>query len=464
MPKSASESSSSSALMSLSPLDGRYVRQTQSLRSIFSEFGLIRYRVLVELSWFSHLSARADLPELPAMSVHAQAHIEGLLSAFSEQDAAAIKQLERTTNHDVKAVEYWVKQRLSELDELRPSVEFVHFGCTSEDINNLAYALMLHEARETVVAPLLQSLHADIAQLGEDLADVVMIARTHGQPASPTTLGKEINVFALRLARQQRGLAQVPALAKFNGAVGNYNAHVVAYRDLDWPAISRDFVTSLGLEWNALTTQIEPHDWIAEYLHAVVRINQILIDLARDAWGYVSIEYFRQRKVEGETGSSTMPHKINPIDFENAEGNLGIATALAEHLAHKLPISRWQRDLSDSTVLRNLGPVLGHAILGYESMRKGLAKLEVNRAAMLDDLDENWEVLSEAVQTVMRKYGMPEPYEQLKQLTRGKQLNARSYRKLVHSLGLPAEVEAALIELTPRDYVGIAPALARLKG
>ena len=452
---------STSALMSLSPLDGRYARQTAPLRSIFSEFGLIRYRVLVELTWFSHLASLPAIAELPPLSARAQAHIGQLLHGFSEADAQAVKDLERTTNHDVKAVEYWVKARLSELEELRPHIEFVHFGCTSEDINNLAYSLMLREARETVLLPMLQAVLADLERLASDLAAVAMIARTHGQPASPTTLGKEMKVFAARLARQVGTLADVPALGKFNGAVGNYNAHVVAYGGCDWPAICRDYVTSLGLEWNPLTTQIEPHDWIAEYMHALVRIDQVLIDLARDAWGYISIEYFKQRKVEGETGSSTMPHKVNPIDFENAEGNLGIATALCEHLAQKLPVSRWQRDLSDSTVLRNLGTAIGHAVLGYESLRKGLGKLEVNRSAMLGDLDDNWEVLAEAVQTVMRRHGIAEPYERLKEATRGKRLDARSYRNMVHELALPKDVEDALIELTPRDYVGLAPQLAR---
>lgn len=450
-----------STLTNLSPLDGRYRRQTDALRSVFSEFGLIRYRVLVEVSWFRHLSALPEILELPALSKSATQHLEGALCDFNETDAAAIKDLERQTNHDVKAVEYWVKARLRQHPELAPHIEFVHFGCTSEDINNLAYALMLRETREVILQPALGGIEDDLRALANTLAEHGMVARTHGQTATPTTLGKEMNVFAARLARQRKTLADVATLGKFNGAVGNFNAHIVAYPNTDWLSISRNFVESLGLVWNPLTTQIEPHDWIAEYLHALMRINQILLDLVRDAWGYISLDYLRQRKVAGETGSSTMPHKINPIDFENAEGNLGIANALMAHLAQKLPVSRWQRDLSDSTVLRNLGPALGHALLAYESTRKGLSKVEANKVSMRQDLDDAWEVLSEAVQTVMRRYGMSEPYEQLKTLTRGVRLDARSYRKLVEQLALPATIEAELLELTPRDYIGIAPALAR---
>ena len=450
-----------STLTNLSPLDGRYRRQTDALRNILSEFGLIRYRVLVEVSWFRQLSAAPDIGELPALSASASQHLERALCDFGETDAAAVKLLERDTNHDVKAVEYWVKARLREHPELAPHIEFVHFGCTSEDINNLAYALMLREAREVVLQPALQAVEDDLRTLAGTLAEHAMVARTHGQTATPTTLGKEFNVFAARLARQRKVFAEVPTLGKLNGAVGNFNAHVVAYPKVDWLTVSRTFVESLGLTWNPLTTQIEPHDWIAEYLHALVRINQIVLDLVRDAWGYVSLDYLRQRKVVGETGSSTMPHKINPIDFENAEGNLGIATALLEHLAQKLPVSRWQRDLSDSTALRNLGPALGHALLAYDSARRGLAKVEANKVTMRQDLDEAWEVLGEAVQTVMRRYGMAEPYEQLKTLTRGARMDARSYRKLVEQLALPEAIEAELLELLPRDYLGIAPALAR---
>ena len=455
-----------SALMSLSPLDGRYARQTGPLRSIFSEFGLIRYRVLVELTWFSHLAGLPEIAELPPLSPRAQAHIGQLLHDFGEADAQAVKDLERTTNHDVKAVEYWVKARLGELEELRPHIEFVHFGCTSEDLNNLSYSLMLREARETVLLPMLQGVQDDIERLARDLAAVAMIARTHGQPASPTTLGKEMKVFAARLARQVRTLADVPALGKFNGAVGNYNAHLSAWPDFDWENFSRNVIESpeplgLGLTFQPYSIQIEPHDYMAELFDAVARTNTILIDLARDIWGYVSLGYFKQRLKEGEIGSSTMPHKVNPIDFENAEGNLGLANALLRHLSEKLPVSRWQRDLTDSTVLRNMGVALGSAVLAYHSLGVGLGKLEINEEAIAADLDASWEVLAEPIQTVMRRYGVSGAYEKLKEVTRGKTVTAEALHALIRELQIPPEEKDRLLQMTPASYVGKATELAR---
>lgn len=452
-----------SELLSLSPLDGRYRQQLLPLRVTFSEFGLTRYRVLVELSWFQHLSKQDDIGELPPLSDHAANQLQNIVQQFSAADADAIKQIERKTNHDVKAVEYWVKNQLRGIAELAPYIEFVHFACTSEDINNLAYALMLKEARESVVGPALHQIESTLNEMAHKTANVAMMARTHGQPASPTTVGKEVNIFRTRLARQRQGFEGVVILGKFNGAVGNFNAHLSAYPGSNWLAISRDFVESLGLVFNPLTTQIESHDWIAEYAHALQRCNQVLLDLARDFWGYIAIEYFKQKKVEGETGSSVMPHKVNPIDFENAEGNIGIANALLGHLAEKLTISRWQRDLSDSTALRNLGVALGHALLAYKSLLRGLDKVDINQKRMTQDLDDAWEILSEAVQTVMRRHGLDEPYERLKALTRGQRLDSKTYQQLVRDLELPSEVESQLLKLKPRHYLGAAAQLATLQ-
>ncbi len=447
-------------LMNLSALDGRYRNKVTELAAHTSEFGLMRNRVRVECAWFAHLAQCRGIAELPALSAKAATALDELVASFALADAERIKAIEASTNHDVKAVEYFVKERVREIDGLAPHIEFVHFACTSEDINNLAYALMLKDARGV----LLGHMHAVIRSI-DDMArrciDLPMLARTHGQPASPTTLGKELKIFSARLARQASQFSQAQLLGKMNGAVGNYNAHVVAYPDVDWVSLSADFVASLGLEANPLTTQIEPHDYMAEVFHVLVRFNQVLLDFDRDVWSYIAIDYFTQRAVEGETGSSTMPHKVNPIDFENSEGNLGIANALLEHMATKLPVSRWQRDLSDSTVLRNLGSALGHCAVAYQATCKGMGRLEINTAKLSEDLQVSWEVLGEAVQTVMRKHGVPEPYERLKRATRGKQLDAASFKQVIDSLDLPGEARAALEKLEPHHYTGLAAALAR---
>jgi adenylosuccinate lyase len=448
-------------LTALSPTDGRYADRLLSLRPIFSEFGLIRRRLWVEARWLEALSAAPDIVEVPALSPTALNVLTALDQHFSESDALAVKSIERTTNHDVKAVEYFLKQKLEADPELRQIKEFVHFALTSEDVNNLSYALMLSDARSRVLLPQIDHLLLSLKHLSQATADVPMLARTHGQTASPTTIGKEIaNVFA-RLKVQRERLAQLPIFGKLNGAVGNFNAHLIAYPDVDWRALAQRFVEGLGLAYNPLTTQIEPHDYIAEYCDALKRIHVILIDLARDIWGYISLGYFRQSTVAGEIGSSTMPHKVNPIDFENAEGNLGVANALLAHFAEKLPISRWQRDLTDSTVLRALGTAAGHAVIAYQSLLKGLSKLAVNEARLAADLDQSWEVLAEAIQTVMRRYGLPNPYEQLKALTRGQAVNADDLRAFVGTLELPQDAKARLLALTPATYVGLAPDLAR---
>jgi len=447
-------------LTALSPLDGRYSGKVEPLRPIFSEFGLMHRRVRVEVRWLLMLADEPAIGELCAPDAASRRRLTTLADAFSLQDAERIKAIERTTNHDVKAVEYFIKERIGDHAELAKTSEFVHFACTSEDINNLAYALMLRDARETVLLPALDKLIATLRQMAHAFAAQPMLARTHGQTASPTTLGKEIANVVARLQRQRAQIAAVSISGKINGAVGNYNAHVVAYPAVDWPALSRRFVESLGLEWNAYTTQIEPHDGIAELGDAIRRANTILIDFCRDVWGYISLGYFRQELKAGEVGSSTMPHKVNPIDFENAEGNFGLANALFSHFSEKLPISRWQRDLTDSTVLRALGTAFGHTQIALDALSRGLSKLNADPGRLAADLDASWEVLAEAVQTVMRRYGLPEPYEQLKALTRGQGITRESMRTFIESLALPADVRQRLLELTPATYTGLAAQLA----
>ncbi|KAF1700659.1 adenylosuccinate lyase [Pseudoxanthomonas suwonensis] len=450
-----------SALLALSPLDGRYAGKVDALRPIFSEYGLIRARVRVEIEWLLALAAEPGIVELPAFSDGARQRLRDLASGFSVAHAARVKEIERTTNHDVKAVEYFIKEQLRDDAELGPALEFVHFACTSEDINNLSYALMLRQARDEVLLPALDGVTASLRRLAHEQAAQPMLSRTHGQTASPTTLGKEVANVVARLERQRRQIAAVELSGKINGAVGNYNAHTISYPDVDWPAFAQRFVESLGLPFNPYTTQIEPHDNVAELGDAVRRANTVLVDLARDIWGYISLGYFKQKLKEGEIGSSTMPHKVNPIDFENAEGNFGIANALFEHFSAKLPISRWQRDLTDSTVLRALGTAFGHTQVALDSLAKGLGKLEVNPQRLDADLDAAWEVLAEAVQTVMRRHGLPNPYEQLKALTRGQGITAKSMRAFIASLDLPEDARARLAALTPAGYTGLAERLAR---
>jgi adenylosuccinate lyase len=448
-------------LLALSPLDGRYAGKVDALRPIFSEYGLIKARVRVEIEWLLALSAEPAITELPAFADATAARLRALADGFSVADAARVKDIERTTNHDVKAVEYFIKERLKDDADLGPALEFVHFACTSEDINNLAYALMLHDARESVLLPKLDAVIQKLRAMAHDHAALPMLSRTHGQTASPTTVGKELANVVARLQRQGEQLAAVSLTGKINGAVGNYNAHVAAYPEVDWPAFAQRFVESLDLDFNPYTTQIEPHDGIAEIADAQKRIGTICIDLCRDIWGYVSLGYFRQAVKAGEVGSSTMPHKVNPIDFENAEGNFGIANALCEHFAAKLPVSRWQRDLSDSTVLRALGTAFGHALVGFDALLRGLDKLSANSERLAADLDASWEVLAEAVQTVMRRHGLPEPYEQLKALTRGQGISADSMRAFVASLNLPEPDKQRLLAMTPGSYIGLAADLAR---
>ncbi|PSJ45921.1 adenylosuccinate lyase [Zobellella taiwanensis] len=443
-----------SALTAISPVDGRYGNKTEALRAIFSEFGLLRFRVEVEVRWLQALAEHAEITEVPALSAEANALLDRIVAEFNETDGQRIKDIERTTNHDVKAVEYFLKEKVEALPELAAVSEFIHFACTSEDINNNAHALMLKAAREEVIAPYCRELVDAVKQLAHQYRDVPMLSRTHGQPASPTTLGKEMANVAYRLERQFKQILAVELLAKINGAVGNYNAHMSAYPEVDWHAFAERFVTRLGLTWNPYTTQIEPHDYIAELFDALARFNTILIDFDRDIWGYISVGYFKQRTVAGEIGSSTMPHKVNPIDFENSEGNLGLANAVFNHLAAKLPISRWQRDLTDSTVLRNLGVAVGYSLIAYQATLKGISKLEANPQALADDLDQNWEVLAEPVQTVMRRYGIEKPYEKLKELTRGKRVDAEGMRAFIDGLELPEPVKAELKKLTPANYIG----------
>jgi adenylosuccinate lyase len=458
---SGGQSVEHASLLAISPLDGRYAGKLDDLRPFVSEFGLIRYRVVVEVRWLAALAAAPGIPEVPSLSDSAAAHLEAVLEDFSPKNAAEIRQIEARTNHDVKAVEYWLKDRLAADPELAGCLEFVHFACTSEDINNLSYALMLREVRSELLLPELDRLIEELKTLADAQADQPMLSRTHGQPATPTTLGKEIANVGARLLRERAALAAVPTLGKANGAVGSYAAHVAAYPEIDWEAHTRGFVESLGLDWNEMTTQIEPHDWIAELFHAQIRVHTILLDFARDLWSYISIGYFKQRLVEGEVGSSTMPHKVNPIDFENAEGNLGLANAVLGHLAEKLPVSRWQRDLSDSTALRNVGLGLGHGLLAIRSILRGLGKLAVDPERIAADLDANQAVLAEAIQTVMRRHGIEEPYEKLKSLTRGQEITADLLRVFIAGLELPAEVRSELLALTPDRYVGLAAALAR---
>ncbi|QDH71770.1 adenylosuccinate lyase [Lysobacter alkalisoli] len=449
-------------LVALSPLDGRYAGKVDALRPIFSEYGLIKARIKVEVEWLLALAEEPGIGELKPFSQAAVARLRALADGLSVADAARVKEIERTTNHDVKAVEYFIKERLRDDAELGPALEFVHFACTSEDINNLSYALMLNEARQHVFLPRLDELIQKLRTMAHEHAALPMLSRTHGQTASPTTVGKEIANVVARLLRQGETLAAARMPGKINGAVGNYNAHVVAYPMVDWPAFCERFVHSLGLNWQPYTTQIEPHDGIAELCDAAKRIDTICIDLSRDIWGYISLGYFKQAVKAGEVGSSTMPHKVNPIDFENAEGNFGIASALFEHFAAKLPISRWQRDLTDSTTLRALGTAFGHALIGFDALLRGLNKLSANPERLAEDLDAAWEVLAEAVQTVMRRHGLPNPYEQLKALTRGQDgINAASMRVFIEGLDLPAETRQTLLDMTPGSYTGLAERLAR---
>jgi adenylosuccinate lyase len=452
---------SEAALLALSPLDGRYASKVDALRPIFSEYGLLKARVKVEVEWLLALAAEPGIVELSPFSDAAAARLRTLASGFSTADAARVKEIERTTNHDVKAVEYFIKERLEGDQELGPALEFVHFACTSEDINNLSYALMLEQARNDVLLPALDKVIGQLRSLAHAQASQPMLSRTHGQTASPTTLGKEIANVVARLERQRRQIATVELTGKINGAVGNYNAHVIAYPEVDWPAFAQRFVEGLGIVFNPYTTQIEPHDNVAEIGDAARRANTILVDLARDIWGYISLGYFKQTLKQGEVGSSTMPHKVNPIDFENAEGNFGVANALFEHFSAKLPISRWQRDLTDSTVLRALGTAFGHTLVALDSLAKGLGKLTVAPERLDADLDAAWEVLAEAVQTVMRRHGLPNPYEQLKALTRGHGITEQSMREFIGSLELPADAKQRLLDLTPGNYTGLAGSLAR---
>jgi len=443
-----------SELTAISPIDGRYGNKTNDLRPIFSEYGLIRHRVLVEVRWLQMLAAETDIAEVPALSEHANNLLNDIVDKFSEEDAQRVKNIEKTTNHDVKAVEYFLKEKIAGNKELEAVSEFIHFACTSEDINNLAYGLMLREARTQSVLPMMDEVIQAISDLAHKYAELPMLSRTHGQPASPSTLGKEMANTAFRLKRQREQVVMVPLLGKINGAVGNYNAHLSAYPDLDWQSIASQFVTGLGLDWNPYTTQIEPHDYVAEFFDAMSRFNTILIDFSRDIWGYISVGYFKQRTIAGEVGSSTMPHKVNPIDFENAEGNLGLANAIFQHLAAKLPISRWQRDLTDSTVLRNLGVGLAHGSISYQSLLKGISKLEANPARLGEDLNACWEVLAEPIQTVMRRYGIEKPYEKLKELTRGKGIDQESLADFIQGLDIPATEKERLLGMTPASYIG----------
>ncbi|MEJ6704699.1 MAG: adenylosuccinate lyase [Pseudomonadales bacterium] len=447
-----------SPLTAVTPVDGRYADKTSDLRPFFSEYGLIYHRVLIEVRWFQYLANSTAVAELAPLSTEAMEALNSIVNEFSIADAETIKAFERTTNHDVKAVEYFIKEKFtnSGQQELISKMEFVHFACTSEDINNLSHAVMLTGARAEVLQPMLEQVELVIRQLAGKYKADAMLSRTHGQVASPTTMGKELANVAARMQRQLRQIRDVEILGKINGAVGNFNAHAAAYPELDWVQIAEDFVVSLGLNWNPYTTQIEPHDYIAELFDAVSRFNTILLDLNRDIWAYISIGYFTQRKIEGETGSSTMPHKVNPIDFENSEGNLGLANAILGHMAEKLPISRWQRDLTDSTVLRNLGSGLAYSLIAYQSVLKGLSKLELNRDALAKDLDASWEVLAEPIQTIMRKYDIPEPYEKLKSLTRGQTFDPEQIKALIEPLDMPAAAKEQILAMTPGHYIGVA--------
>ena len=447
-------------LTSISPIDGRYSDKTSPLKAIFSEFGLIKYRLLVEVRWLEAMSNNPHISEVPKFSPQSNAALLAIADNFSLEDAKSIKEIERTTNHDVKAVEYFLKEKVSSIPELQKVSEFIHFACTSEDINNLSHALMLENGRLVLLEEMNATLSL-ITKLAKDNAEVAMLSRTHGQTASPTTLGKEMANFSYRLSRQIDQLSAVQIMGKFNGAVGNFNAHVSAYPEIDWQNVSKDFIEKLGINFAPYSSQIESHDYIAEYFHALNRFNTILIDFCRDIWGYISLGYFTQKTTEGEIGSSTMPHKVNPIDFENAEGNLGLAIAVGDHFATKLPISRWQRDLTDSTVLRNLGVSCAHSLISYASICKGIGKLEINESKITEDLDKAWEVLAEPIQTVMRRYGVENPYEKLKDLTRGKQIDSKIIDDFINTLEIPAEAKEELRKLTPMNYIGNAINLAR---
>ena len=447
-------------LTSISPIDGRYSAKTGPLKAIFSEYGLIKYRLLIEVRWLEAMSKNSQISEVPEFSLKSKNVLSNIVDNFSLADAKVIKEIEKTTNHDVKAVEYYLKEKVSSNPELQNVNEFIHFACTSEDINNLSHALMLEDGRQVLLDEMRKTLNL-ITDLAKDNADVAMLSRTHGQTASPTTLGKEMANFSYRLMRQIEQLEEVKIMGKFNGAVGNFNAHISAYPNLDWPNTSKNFIESLGINYAPYSSQIESHDYIAEYFHALNRFNTILIDFCRDVWGYISLGYFTQKTIEGEVGSSTMPHKVNPIDFENAEGNLGLAIAIGEHFATKLPISRWQRDLTDSTVLRNLGVSCAHCLISYASISKGISKLEVNQDKLIDDLNEAWEVLAEPIQTVMRRHGVKNPYEKLKSLTRGKKIDAKILADFIGSLDIPEEAKEELRKLTPMNYIGDAIKLAR---
>ncbi len=449
------------ALTAISPVDGRYGSKVSVFRDIFSEYGLIRNRVTVELRWLQKLAAHPGITEVPAFSAEANQYLDDMVSGFSLADAERIKGIERTTNHDVKAVEYFIKEKIAEVPELHAVTEFVHFACTSEDINNLSHALMLREGLDHGLLPAMDRVVDRLAELAHEHAEQPMLSRTHGQTASPSTVGKELANVVYRLRRQVKQIRGVELMGKINGAVGNYNAHLSAYPAIDWSQNAKDFIESLGLDWNPYTTQIEPHDYIAELYDAIARFNTILIDLDRDIWGYISLGYFKQKTVEGEVGSSTMPHKVNPIDFENSEGNLGIANALFSHLSAKLPISRWQRDLTDSTVLRNLGVGFAHSLIAYEATLKGLSKLEINPTRLDEDLNHAWEVLAEPIQTVMRRYNIEKPYEKLKALTRGKAMTPDVIKAFVDSLDIPDAAKAELMGLTPGSYIGNATQQAR---
>ncbi len=450
-----------SPLTAVSSVDGRYAGRTTGLRDIFSEYGLIRYRVIVEIRWFQALAASDDIPQVSNLSETANSFLDKLISDFGLEAAQRVKAIEATTNHDVKAVEYYLKECFADQEELNNLSEFLHFACTSEDINNLSYALMMLDARKRLLLPAYEEINNALQTMASEYADVPMLSRTHGQTASPTTLGKEIANVTIRLQRQTRQLSRQPILGKINGAVGNFNAHIAAYPEVDWPVFAQRFVESLGLTWNPWTTQIEPHDWMAETFHTMSRYHTVLIDLCRDIWAYISIGYFSQKTIAGEIGSSTMPHKVNPIDFENAEGNLGVANALLTHLAEKLPVSRWQRDLTDSTVLRTIGTAAGHGIIACSSLLKGLNKLQLDTQSLAGDLDKSWEVLAEPIQTVMRVYGVENPYEQLKTLTRGKAITADVLVEFIQSLELPETAKQRLLELTPAGYTGNAADMAR---
>ena len=448
-------------LTSISPIDGRYSDKTGPLKTIFSEFGLIKYRLLVEVRWLEAMSKNSEISEVPLFSSEANKKLLAIADNFSIEDARAIKEIEKTTNHDVKAIEYFLKEKVSTTPELQKVSEFIHFACTSEDINNLSHALMLENGREVLLAEMTEVLNL-ITGLAKENAEIPMLSRTHGQTASPTTLGKEMANFAYRLDRQIKQLEEVQIMGKFNGAVGNFNAHLSAYPEINWEKVSKSFIESLGINYAPYSSQIEPHDYIAEYFHALNRFNTILIDFCRDVWGYISLGYFTQKTIKGEIGSSTMPHKVNPIDFENSEGNLGLAIAIGEHFATKLPVSRWQRDLTDSTVLRNLGVSSAHCLISYTSVSKGIKKLEVNEEKLIEDLNNSWEVLAEPIQTVMRRYGVENPYEKLKALTRGKKIDAKILNDFIASLDIPLEAKNELYKLTPMNYIGDAIKLARI--